>query len=193
MKQYADLTIRNYIQNLGDKSIVPGGGSAAALSGAVGAGLNLMVINYSIPDKEDASYAKELLDIRNKQEKCREELYRLIDEDCRVFTELMDALRTKDKDVQKKYVNAANVPMQICRECAGSMKTSEYLAEKGNKNLMTDVICAAAILKGAFVSAKVNVVVNLKHIKDMVLVSKIEEELEILTVDIESRERRIVQ
>jgi formiminotetrahydrofolate cyclodeaminase len=154
-----------YLSELSGRSITPGGGSAAALTAALGVGLNLMVLNYSIKETEDASSASEILTIREEQKKSLENLSILIDEDCRVFKELMKAL-SSGGDAENEYKAAASVPMDICTECSTSIEATSFLAESGNKNLITDVGGAASILKAAFNSARLNVEINLKNIND---------------------------
>ncbi|MFH1305527.1 MAG: cyclodeaminase/cyclohydrolase family protein [Candidatus Omnitrophota bacterium] len=170
-------TVKDYLSKLSAREPVPGGGSASAFAAALGAGLNLMVLNYSIPagGQEDAK-TKGLKDARLRQEDSMRKLSALIDEDCRVFRALMEALSAK-RDAQKEYRRAAEVPLKICRECCTSADITAYLVENANKKLLTDVCGAAYILKAAFLAARLNVEVNLKHIEDDLFISDTHKEL----------------
>jgi len=169
--------IREYLKELSARKITPGGGSAAATVAAIGAALNLMVVNYSM--KEDTTYGgqNEFVVLKEKQIASIKRLSDLIDEDCRVFRELMRSFKG-GKGEQGKYMAAANIPMQVCRECVTSLEVTSLLLEDCNKNLLTDVGSAAHILNAAFFSADLNVRVNLKYIEDKNFVANSSEELD---------------
>ena len=158
-------SLQKYLKELSSKTTAPGGGSAAAVVAALGAGLNLMVINYSIKKDSSHSIQSEFVVLKEKQTSSWKRLSELIDEDCRVFRELMDALASRSAQ-QDKYVAAASIPIEICRESAISLEVTALLMEDSNKNLLTDVGSAAHMLDAAFAAAALNVYVNLKYIKD---------------------------
>ena len=188
---YLNKKIKKYLEELSARSMVPGGGSAAALTAALGAGLNLMVINFSI--KKDAGEAenKEFVVLRGKQEESIRKLAAAVDEDCAVFTDLMGALKEK-KPLEQKYKRAAMVPMSVCRECCESMEVAAFLLG-GNKNLITDVGSAACMLRAGFFASALNVSINLKYIKDEGFVREAEEELGNMSKKIESLESEITR
>jgi formiminotetrahydrofolate cyclodeaminase len=173
-RSYLKAAVDEYLRELSGRKIVPGGGSAAALTASLGAGLNLMVINYS----KTGGHEKEspLGALAAEQEKSMEKLSALIDTDCRAFAGLMQAL-SSGKDAQEEYKAAAGAPMDICKECFVSVKIAASLLEIGNKSLITDVGCAAAVLEGAFRAAALNVEINLKKIEDPAFVEDLKSEL----------------
>ncbi|MFH1552427.1 MAG: cyclodeaminase/cyclohydrolase family protein [Candidatus Omnitrophota bacterium] len=175
MQLFLQGNIKEYLKELSERKIVPGGGSASALTAALGAGLNLMVINYSIKSDSD-ELAQGLLEDRQSQQESLDHLSLLVDEDCKAFRELKEALLSKP-DAQKEYIAAAMVPMKICRECHKSMEITARLLDSANRNLLTDVGCASHILKAAFCSAQLNVEINLKYIKDRSFVEDTEDKL----------------
>lgn len=183
MKDYLEGSVRTYIKELSGKTIVPGGGSASALTAAIGTGLNLMVLNYSI--KEDAG--QDLMWQKERQEESLERLSLFVDEDAKAFSALMEAVSSGTAD-EGHYVGAAKVPMEVCKECNISMEVTKHLADNGNMNLVTDIGCAAHILKAAFSSARLNVEVNLKYIKDSSFCRKTREELDSLQKNIAEME-----
>lgn len=190
MQDYLRGTVEEYLKGLSERSIVPGGGSASALAAALGAGLNLMVMNYSIKPGDFGEAAQELLSVRERQRKSMDRLSLLVDEDCKAFRELMEALQA-GHGTEKEYIIAAAVPMETCRECGVSMDITAYLAEKANKKLMTDVGCAAHILKAAFHSARLNAEINLKYVKDRSFIEKAEEELKAIRKEIDIADDKI--
>jgi len=183
-------TVEEYLVELSRRSIVPGGGSASALVAAIGAGLNLMVINYSVKGEGSDAVSQGLVAARERQKECLERLSGLVDEDCRVFRELMEAVKA-GADTQEKYSAAANVPMRICRECHISMDISAHLLDTGNTNLVTDVGGAVYLLRAAFYSARLNAEVNMMKIKDWDFVERAIKTLNDMRVDVENIDREV--
>ncbi len=162
---YKKESLEKYLTELSSKTIAPGGGSAAALVGALGAGLNLMVLRYSVK-KERSELSPELLLVTiTEQEESMKKLTSLIEEDCRVFAALMKKI-SGGGDKQAELKTATEVPLMIAIECHTSMDITRFLLENGNKNLLTDVACAAHLLRSAFDSAGYEVKINLKDIID---------------------------
>ncbi|MGB2600421.1 MAG: cyclodeaminase/cyclohydrolase family protein [Candidatus Omnitrophota bacterium] len=182
-REYLNSTVDAYLKELSARSETPGGGSASALSAALGASLNLMVINYSGKAVKENSEGLEAS--KNRQQESLDKLSELIDEDSRVFRQLTEKLSAR-QNAQKEYIAAAIVPMNICREAHVSMDITSYLSEKGNKNLVSDVGCAAHLLKGAFYSAQLNVQINLKYITDISFCENAETALATMRKDIEN-------
>ncbi len=176
MESYLGLTVKEYLGKLSERSIVPGGGSASAVAGALGASLNLMVLSYSIKPGMDRAAEDILAPIRGKQEKSLKRLAELADEDCAAFAGLMKALQSK-RPAEKEYIIAATVPLEICSECVRSFNITAELAEHANRNLLSDIGCAGHMLRASFQASRINVEINLKYIKDTALVKKTVEDL----------------
>ncbi len=178
MKNFSNLTITEYLEDLSAGKAVPGGGSAAALSAALGAALNLMVIRYSI---KKTSADVDLNELKKRELEENQNLKRttsFINEDSEVFSSLREAFLNKKADKEKEYTAAAKVPIEICRSACRSLRVTEYLAARADKNLMTDVECAAHMLRAAFFSAKINAEINLKYVKDELFSQESRAELE---------------
>ncbi|RKY41537.1 MAG: hypothetical protein DRP85_05980 [Candidatus Makaraimicrobium thalassicum] len=188
--EYLQGTVERYFKDLSERRIVPGGGSASAFTAALGAGLNLMVINYSINDGDPGGAPRGLLEARSRQQESLEQLLSLVDEDCAAFRELMSAI-SSGRSAQKEYTAAAAVPMKICRQCHASMDITAQLTKSANRNLTTDIGCAAYILKAAFCSARLNVEINLRRIEDRTFVEKAEKALEEMNNDMDGAEKEL--
>lgn len=166
---YIDKPIKFYLDELAAKKPAPGGGSAAALSAAIGVSLMSMAANYTSGNSKYKGCEEKVADILVKCENYRSELEELIDEDIAAYDKLAAAMKKPEKDAAKLeslYKEAAGVPLDVCKIASECLKLCKVLAECGNKHLLTDVAIAAILLEGAFFSAKFNVYINLKFVKD---------------------------
>jgi len=182
---YIDGSIKRYLDDLAARKPVPGGGSAAALNAAIGAGLMSMAANYT----EGAQ------DILKKTEEARKRLQVLIDADIQAYDKLSNAVK-ECKDAAKLdvyYRDAAKIPYEVCKISAECLKLCEELAERSNKNLITDVAIAAICLEGAFFAAKYNVYVNLKYIKDMDFIGEMHKVLQPLEEELPKLKEEILE
>ena len=170
---YINKSIKTYLDDLAAKKPVPGGGSAAALSAAIGVGLMSMTANYT-------EGAGAITDILAKCEKHRVRLQDLVDEDIKAYEKLSAGMKSRTKDEKKLdnlFKKAAEAPFEVCKIAAVCLKLCKTLVEIGNKNLITDTAVAVILLEGAFFSAKFNVYINLKYVKDMDYIGRIHNEL----------------
>lgn len=156
--------IDKYLDDLAAKLPAPGGGSAAALSAALGASLISMVINFTVGKPKYAKYESELKEALVKSEKLRAEFLNLVDLDVTVYN---------SKDAR----DAMEVPFMVARLCFEGIKLCPILVKKGNINLASDVAVAAILLEGAFASAYFNVEINLKALNDKKLIRDVRKEL----------------
>jgi formiminotetrahydrofolate cyclodeaminase len=167
--------MRGYLDDLAARKPAPGGGSAAALGAATGASLMCMVANYTVGNPKYKNVEVKAAAIYAKAETSRNRLLELVDEDVAAYAKLSKGMKEAGKDAAKSeqlYKEAAGVPFEVCRISAECLKMCEELADIGNKNLVTDTAIAVLFLESAFFSAKFNVYVNLKYIKDLEFVGK---------------------
>lgn len=161
---YKDNSLKKYLDDLSAKLPAPGGGSAAALTAALGASLISMVINFTLGKPKYAQYGNELKETLEKSEKLRGEFLTLVDLDVTAY--------------QSKNLNEAlNVPLTVCRLCLEAAQSCPPLIEKGNVNLISDVAVAAVLLESAFAAASFNVEINLKSLGDEKLTKTLRKEL----------------
>ena len=95
---YNDRPLREYLNDLAAKSPAPGGGSAAALSAAIGASLMSMVANYTIGNAKYKDSEAKVSEILKKSEKCRTEFQTLIDKDVEAYEKLAAGIKDVGKD-----------------------------------------------------------------------------------------------
>ena len=168
---YSEETIRDYLSKLASREPVPGGGSVSALVGAAGAALISKVANFTIGNEKYRSVEKEATDIRRRAEDLRGSFLKLCSEDATVYKKLSDVFkmpRTEERNekLQLALKAAVDVPLRICKASREAVKLCVSLTGKGNKNLMSDIACAEAILRCAHRTALINVETNLKTIRD---------------------------
>jgi len=162
---YRDETLKKYLDDLAAKLSAPGGGSAAAMTAALGASLISMVVNFTLGKPKYVQHENELKKIIDESEKLRIEFLDLVDKDVEAY---------ESKDLH----NALDIPFMVCRLCFECIKLLPPLIEKGNVNLISDVAVAAVLLESAFASANFNVEINLKVLRDKKLTQGIRKELE---------------
>ena len=189
-------TIPEFLDELASGSATPGGGGAAALSGAMGAALLSMVCNLTIGRKKFADVSAEMEQHMSRTEQLRAELMRLIEVDATAFDKLMAAYRLpkgneEEKEVRREAIQAGAkgatlVPMQVAQACAEVVKLAQSVAEKGNPNAISDVGAGVASAQAGLKTSVLNVLINLPTIKDEVFVAQQKNELERLLAETET-------
>ncbi len=192
----ASKTIKGFLSETASSSPAPGGGSVAALSGALGTALSSMVCNLTIGKEKYKDVEDEIKKVLTKSEKLRKELTILIDEDTEAFNDVIKAFKMpKETDEQKKkrsnaiqegYKTAATVPLKTAETCEQILDIANVLAKIGNQNSITDAAVSALMAKAGVESAILNVRINLGSIKDEAFVEKISKEL----IDLEKSTER---
>ncbi len=167
MTLFINDSLKRYLEEIAARKPVPGGGSVAAFSGALGASLLEMACNFTIGNEKYKSFEKDVCDCVCSLKKTREVFSGLVDEDIRVYSEIRDAYKSKDKRriecaLQKGYT----VSLKICEAAESAMNRALCLCEKCNANLITDIGCGAELLKASFNSALFNAEINLKGITE---------------------------
>lgn len=171
MQTYGNVTIKSYLNKLASGSPVPGGGSAAALLGAIGAALLSKVANFTIGKKKYKIAEGEMKEIFSYSEGLRRSFKKLCFEDAKAYKKLntvfkMPKRKNRENALEKALKEAASVPLEVCKMSYEAIKMCLPVTEKGNINLITDTGIASYAFLCAFESALLNVEINLKSIKD---------------------------
>jgi formiminotetrahydrofolate cyclodeaminase len=182
-----DKTIQQFLDQLASKAPTPGGGSAAAIMGAMGAALVSMMCNLTVGRKNYEAVEGEMKEALEQAESLRERLTDMVRADVEAFDRVMAAYGLpKDTDEQKQARSqaiqealkaATEVPLECARACAEVVRLSKTVAEKGNRNVVSDAGVAVLAGYAALRSAALNVYVNTGAIKDEAFVSSRLEEL----------------
>lgn len=165
-KKYAGLPVRDYVNELSLRTPAPGGGSAAALTSALGISLLLMAANYTRNKRGFEKHQDELEGIIRKLEHAKKEMLRLMDEDVVAYLEFSKAVKT-NRRVNAALKNALKVPRRIFENSFDLLRPAKRLAEIGNPNLASDVACGVTLLRAAIETAGVNIDVNLSGLDDV--------------------------
>ena len=180
-------TCEEFVQKLASKESVPGGGGAAALSGALGAALASMVTNFSKGKKKFLGLEEKHQEIIDKSVALSEKLVALIDEDAENFEPLSRAYglpkdtpeqaAEKEKVLQECLKVAASGPVKMVEYIYEAIKIQEELVDISTKIIISDVGCGVQFLKAALYSANLNVTVNLNLISDEAYVKEVSDRM----------------
>jgi len=185
---YKDKPIKEYLDALASREPVPGGGSAAALVAATGIALLSKVANFTLGKEKYKDVEAQMKDMLKRADALRETFLELCSEDARAYKNLSRAFKMPKTDeraakLQDALKEAMSVPLRICQGAHRAIKLCDPLAEKGNRNLLSDVDCGREMLICAYKAALLNVEINLKSIKDAGLVDKTRKTLETMKGD----------
>lgn len=174
----------------------PGGGSASALAGAVGASLLAMVAGLPKPRAANNDEARRLSAAGARVTELSAELSALIDRDSEAYERVVEAFRLpKGTDVEKAartagiqeaLRDATDTPLGVMRACAAAIRQAADVAAFGNRNASSDVQVGLELLAAGLRGAKLNVEINLGSLKDAVFVEKARKEAERLAGDAEA-------
>lgn len=171
-----DQPIQQFLDELASKSATPGGGSAAAVMGAMGAALVGMVCNLTVGKKNYEAVDAEMADVLARADALRAQSMDMIRADVEAFDRVMAAYalpRETEEDkaarsaaIQEALKAATEVPLACARLCVDIIDLSQIAAEKGNRNVVSDAGVAVMAAHAALKSAALNVYVNAKGLKD---------------------------
>ena len=165
-----DLTVRDFLERVASTDPTPGGGSAAALAGALGAALAAMVCGMPKTRTGAAEERERLQAALATVQAARQRLQSLVDEDSAAFDAVMAAFRLpkasdEEKAARKQAIAAANlrateVPLQTAESCLVVMAAAADAAGYGNPNALSDARTAAACARAGLLGAVENVRIN---------------------------------
>lgn len=176
-----DKNIKDFILETASDNPAPGGGSVAALCGALGAALGTMVCNLTIGREKYLFVESEFTKIKPQLEQNVSKLTSLIDDDTNAFNDVMSAFKLpKETDEQKAirsgaiqqgYKKAIAVPLETAQTALQTLSLMELIVSKGNPNAVTDGAVGALASETAIKGALLNVKINLTSVKDQEYVS----------------------
>ena len=200
-KKYLDFSLEEFAQDLGSKKSMPGGGSVAAYALNLANGLASMVANFTSGKKKYAAYQADIEKILEKCQAFHRESMDMVDRDAEAFLPLAAVYKMPsdtDEEMEAKYAQmqvyltrAASVPLDLLRLSKKVLDLHEDLLEKGSIMLLSDVGVGVAMLRSAALSARINVMINIKDIDDQAYVTRTSEEVEDLVADIVKRSDHI--
>jgi len=168
-----DETVEAFLGQLAARVSAPGGGATAALHAAQAAALVAMVARYSNGARYDADL---MARIRTEADELRDEALTLAEADAEAFgavsaayqlaKETTELLQARSAAIAEALIGAARPPADVIRTARRLIELTEELLPAGNRNVITDVAAAAEAARAAAVTARVNIEVNLRGIRD---------------------------
>ncbi|MFQ6109653.1 MAG: glutamate formimidoyltransferase, partial [Candidatus Aminicenantales bacterium] len=170
------LNLREFVNELSIDSPAPGGGSTAALCGALSASLSSMVANLTVGKNEYESVQDKVKQIAVKAQGLKDDLLNAVDQDTQAFNRLMAAYRMKKKTEEQKREReeaveeaskqATLVPLAVLEKSTEALELAREVALHGNKNSISDAGVAGLTGQAAAEGAFYNIKINLPSIQD---------------------------
>lgn len=181
-----DLTVKEFLNKVAGSDPVPGGGSIAALNGAIASSLAAMVANLTIGKKGYESH-EELMQYISDAAMQQEEIFIAdIDRDSEAYNSVFACFKmpkgtdeekaARSAAIQEATKYAALVPMQVARNAYILMPVIMDVARLGNRNAVTDACVAMMSARSAVLGALMNVRINLGSLKDKEFVAQLQAE-----------------
>jgi glutamate formiminotransferase/formiminotetrahydrofolate cyclodeaminase len=167
-----------FLDDLAAGTPAPGGGSAAAHAGAMGAALVAMVARLTIGKKNYQAVQSQMNEILKQAERLRAELTEAVQADSAAFEAVMAAFKLPKKTekeesnrntaIEEATKGAAQVPLIVSQNAVSVMALAERAVALGNLNAITDAASAAALARASLTAASYNVRVNIASLSDEV-------------------------
>lgn len=196
--QLTELRVEDFLDRLASGAPTPGGGSVAALTGAMAAGLVSMVCNLTLGREKLAAFQDHAGALLRESEASRTRLQSAIPADAAAYDAVIAAFRlprSNDEEkarrsnaIQAATREAARVPLEIAEESAAVLALAERAVGQSNPNAASDIAVAALLAGAAIASAAANVEINLASLKDQAVAAEMRARL---AATHQSREARV--
>jgi formiminotetrahydrofolate cyclodeaminase len=199
---FENQSIAEFCASLASSDPTPGGGTASAAAGAIGASLVSMVIALTLSKEKYKDAEGDLMPVAAEAGHAAGRLRGLMREDAEAYDAMVAARRLpkesdQEKEIRKQAMTAAarratEVPMETARIAAGLLSRVPLVAEKGNPNAASDAGVAALLLGAAAEGALLNVGINLGSIADASFVGEMEKETARIQSDVERWSAQVI-
>ena len=193
----ADLTVKDFLDKVACSDPVPGGGSIAALDGALASALSTMVGKKGYEASEEVMQHAQTITLR-----LLDEFIALIDKDSAAYNEVFACFKlpkTTDEEnaarsaaIQEATKQAALVPLEVARKALDMMSVIADVARLGNRNAVTDACVAMMSARSAVLGALLNVRINLGSLKDRDFVLQLQTEADTIEQTACRREKELL-
>lgn len=188
MTELLQVSVQQYLDQLASKQPTPGGGSAAALAGAMGAALLCMSAEFTVGRERYVAYQESAQSVLTAATRLLIDLQQLVEEDATAYALFGTALMlpktteaeqaSRHQALQDATRSATIVPLKIAKNCYQLLELAGMMASNCNPNLVSDVAVAVHLSLSAFHGAVLNVNLNLKSLEDTVLVAEVQQQLQ---------------
>ncbi|GCE02869.1 cyclodeaminase/cyclohydrolase family protein [Dictyobacter aurantiacus] len=199
---YLDKPLQEYLDDLASSKSTPGGGSTAALSGAMGSALACMVSRLTLSKADYADVHPEIETILTQTERLRTRFQELMQADIDAYGKLSAHFKlprgtaeektARTQAIQSGLVEAALVPLEMVERASELVQHCQRIAEIGNKNVLSDIATAAMMASGAGTGAAWMVRANLNSMKDAERISALNSRLNAALDTIQAGSQRVV-
>jgi len=197
------MNVREFCNETLSDSPAPGGGSVAALMGALGVSLGGMVANLSAGKRGWDDKLEYFSSWAVKAQQLKDELLLLVDEDTNAFNKVMDAFglpkgsdeekKTRAAAIEEATKRAAEVPLKVMETAAKSYELLSEMAKNGNPASVSDVGVGALATRACIGGAAMNVRINLAQLKDKKFRSRLQKRVQKVSADSEALFRKIIR
>ncbi len=186
MPSYSDIYVRELLVAFSSTAPAPGGGAAAALTGAVGVSLLLMAIGIRTSKADELEQSSELTAAADRLLALRPDMTALIDRDASAYSSVIAALRMPRDDADARARRqaafdlalraATEVPLETMRACRRALGDAPIAAAQSIRSTTGDVGVAIELLRAAVRAAGITIDANLGAVTDADYVSAVSEE-----------------
>lgn len=172
MEKLAGLSCTEYIEKLASRDSVPGGGSASALAGAIGAALGNMVGELTVGKAKYAEVEDDLKRFMEEAKVLREDFLSCVDEDAAAFEPLSRAYAipkddpSREERMEKALHMAAEVPLKVMVLSCQGIELMKEFGEKGSILAISDAATGVMLCRAALFGGAINVIANTGLMKD---------------------------
>lgn len=197
-----EMSVRELVESLATNEPAPGGGSAAALTGAMGAALVQMVVELTVGRPTADGHDAALGQIRSAAAGCQSELLNLAEADAAAYASVIAARRLsreteRERESRRVQVDAATreatrAPLETARRALQVLELAETLAPMGNRNAVSDIGVAGLLAAAALGGAALNVRINLPFLaEDEPLRAEAATQIDGMLAGLDDRERAL--
>ncbi|MFX1517823.1 MAG: cyclodeaminase/cyclohydrolase family protein [Promethearchaeota archaeon] len=199
-KNLIDLTVTQFLEEVASDKPAPGGGSVSALGGALGAALAVLVGKTTVGKENFSEVQAEMEKVVSRGTELHQRLSNLVDEDTNAFNEILKAYRMPKDDpdarvkaIQNALRGAAEVPLEVAKLSFEALDLILAVADRGNKNAITDAGVAALFADSAVRGAIFNVKINMLSIKDEEIKSQFTQDIEEIQTQLDAKREAILK
>ncbi len=171
-ERLVSMNLKDFANETASENPAPGGGSASAYVGSLGAALACMVASLTVSKTGVTGKYKKFSELGAKVQENKKQLFHMVDEDTRAFNKIIEAFRlpsdseeeklVKEKAVEDATLFAIETPMKVAQIALSNFELIEYVAENGNVNAISDAgvaaLCSRTCVQGACLNVKINAV-----------------------------------
>ncbi len=199
----ADMSVKEFLTKVSSKAPTPGGGSIAALCGALACALSSMVANLTIDNKKYTAVKDDMEGIIEDAKGHIVFFTEQMDADAHAFEGVMQAYRMPKKDdkekksrnmaIQQGLKEAAEVPLHVAQRAFDTMDMLERVVERGNVQAVTDGAVGVMLARTAVLAALYNTEINLASIKDDDYRERLQDRVRMLRDETHTKEKHILE